>query len=89
MSLKIVLGFSLAAFATVAAAQGRPDYGPSINLATAKKVAAATLAECQKNKWNVAVAVVDTHGSLLYFERLENTQYASNDVAIGKARAAA
>ncbi len=90
MSLtRISLGFTLAAFATFAAAQGRPDYGPSINVATAKKIAAATLAECQKNKWNVAVAVVDTHGSLLYFERLENTQYASNDIAIGKARAAA
>lgn len=87
--IRISLGLAFAAFATVAAAQGRPDYGPSITLATAKKVAAATVAECQKNKWNVAVAVVDTHGSLLYFERLENTQYASNDVAIGKARAAA
>jgi len=90
MSLtRISLGVTLAAFATFAAAQGRPDYGPSINVATAKKIAAATLAECQKNKWNVAVAIVDTHGSLLYFERLENTQYASNDIAIGKARAAA
>lgn len=87
--IRISLGIAFAAFATFAAAQGRPDYGPSITLGTAKKVAAATLAECQKNKWNVAVAVVDTHGSLLYFERLENTQYASNDVAIGKARAAA
>ncbi|HEY8249151.1 MAG TPA: heme-binding protein [Burkholderiales bacterium] len=87
--VRISLGFAFAAFATFAAAQGRPDYGPSITLATAKKVAAATIAECQKNKWNVAVAVVDTHGALLYFERLENTQYASNDIAIGKARAAA
>jgi uncharacterized protein GlcG (DUF336 family) len=25
----------------------------------------------------------------VYFERMENTQYASNDIAIGKARAAA
>jgi glc operon protein GlcG len=88
--IRNVLGFTVVAFATVAAAQDRrPDYGPSITVATAKKIAAATLAECQKNKWNVAVAIVDTHGSLLYFERLENTQYASNDVAIGKARAAA
>jgi uncharacterized protein GlcG (DUF336 family) len=91
MKLKhAVLGMTLAGFAAAAAAQDRrPDYGPSINTATAKKIAAATLAECQKNKWNVAVAVVDTHGYLLYFERSENTQYASNDIAIGKARAAA
>ena len=86
---KLLLGLSLAAFACAVSAQGRPDYGPAITLATAKKIAAATIAECQKNKWNVAVAVVDTHGALLYFERLENTQYASNDIAIGKARAAA
>lgn len=91
MSLvRISLGFTLVACAALAAAQDRrPDYGPSVTVATAKKIAAATLAECQKNKWNVAVAVVDTHGALLYFERLENTQYASNDIAIGKARAAA
>jgi uncharacterized protein GlcG (DUF336 family) len=86
---KLLLGLTLAAVACAASAQRRPDYGPAITLATAKKVAAATIAECQKNQWNVAVAVVDTHGALLYFERLENTQYASNDVAIGKARTAA
>jgi glc operon protein GlcG len=91
MSLtKIMLGFSLAAFATLAAAQDkRPDYGPAVNTATAKKIAAAVLAECQKNSWNVAVAVVDTHGYLVYFERMDNTQYASMDIAIGKAKAAA
>jgi uncharacterized protein GlcG (DUF336 family) len=33
--------------------------------------------------------VVDTHGYLVYFERMENTQYASMDIAVGKARAAA
>jgi len=86
---KLLLGLTLAVFACAASAQKRPDYGPSINLAGAKKIAAATIAECQKNSWNVAVAVVDTHGALLYFERMENTQYASNDIAIGKARAAA
>jgi uncharacterized protein GlcG (DUF336 family) len=87
---RIVLGLSLAAMASVAAAQDRrPGYGPSVSLAAAKKIAAATIAECQKNSWNVAVAVVDPHGSLLYFERMEDTQWASNDIAMGKARAAA
>jgi len=60
-----------------------------VSLATAKKIAAGTIAECQKQSWNVAVAVVDPHGFLVYFERMEDTQYASNDIAIGKARAAA
>ena len=91
MSLtRIVLGFTLAAFTAVAAAQDRrPGYGPAVNVATAKKIAAGAVAECQKNGWNVAVAVVDPHGFLVYFERMEDTQYASNDIAIGKARAAA
>jgi len=90
MSLKVALGFTLAGLATVAAAQDkRPGYGPPINTATAKKIAAGAVAECQKNGWNVAVAVVDPHGFLVYFERMEDTQYASNDIAIGKARAAA
>jgi glc operon protein GlcG len=87
---RIVLGLALAAMACSAAAQDRrPGYGPQLNTATAKKLAAGTLAECAKNSWNVAVAVVDTHGSLVYFERMDDTQYASMDIAIGKARAAA
>jgi uncharacterized protein GlcG (DUF336 family) len=78
------------AFAAGASAQDkRPDYGTAIEGAAAKKIAAGALAECQKNGWNVAVAVVDTHGFLVYFERMENTQTASVDIAIGKARAAA
>jgi uncharacterized protein GlcG (DUF336 family) len=91
MSLnRIVLGLSLAAFATAAAAQEkRPGYGPSLNTATAKKIAAGTLAECRKNSWNVAVAVVDPSGHLVYFERMEDTQYASMDIAIAKAKTAA
>jgi len=85
---KIILGLSLAMFVTTAAAQA-PGYGADISAAAAKKVAAGVIAECQKNGWNVAVAVVDTHGFLVYFERMQDTQYASMDIAIGKARAAA
>jgi glc operon protein GlcG len=87
---RTAIAVALAAFAATAIAQDRrPGYGPTVNTATAKKIAAGTLAECAKNSWNVAVAVVDNHGFLVYFERMEDTQYASNDIAIGKARAAA
>ena len=87
---RIALGITVAAVATVAAAQDkRPGYGPSVNVTQAKKIAAGTVAECQKNGWNVAVAVVDPHGILVYYEKMEDTQYASADIAIGKARAAA
>ena len=86
---KAILGLSCAVLATAAAAQDRPGYGAAVNTATAKKIAAGVIAECAKNNWNVAVAVVDPHGGLVYYERMEDTQYASNDIAIGKARAAA
>jgi uncharacterized protein GlcG (DUF336 family) len=87
---KIMLGLSLAAFSAVAAAQDqRPGYGPSINIAAAKKIAAGVIAECQRNNWNIAVAIVDTHGGLVYYERMEDTQTASYDIAIMKAKAAA
>ena len=87
--LRFGLALTLAACSSFALAQQRPDYGPAVNAASAKKIAAGVLAECAKNSWNVAVAVVDTHGFLVYFERMDNTQTASMDVAIGKAKAAA
>lgn len=87
---RVLLGMALVALAAGASAQDkRPDYGPAVNVTVAKEIAARVVAECQKNSWNVAVAVVDTHGFLVYFERMENTQTASMDIAIGKARAAA
>ena len=87
---RLGLAVALAAGSSLALAQDRrPDYGPDVTTAQAKKIAANVIAECQKHGWNVAVAVVDNHGYLVYFERMENTQYASNDIAIGKARAAA
>src|SRR2546429_9617865 len=86
----ILVAATLAAFATAASAQDkRPDYGTDINAVGAKKIAADVLAECQKSQWNVAVAVVDNHGFLVYFERMDNTQTASMDIAVGKARSAA
>jgi len=90
MIKKLTLGLALVSAASVAVAQDRrPENGPPINIAAAKKIAAGVLAECAKNNWNVAVAIVEPNGSLVYFERMENTQYASMDVAIDKARASA
>ena len=85
----ILAGVALAAASVAAHAQQRPEYGPEVSIAAAKKIAAGTLAECAANKWNVAVAVVDNHGFLVYFERMANTQTASVEIAIGKARTAA
>jgi uncharacterized protein GlcG (DUF336 family) len=64
-------------------------YGLPISPEAAKKAAAASLAEAAKNKWNMAIAIVDTGGYLVYFERMPDTQFASVQLAIEKARTAA
>jgi glc operon protein GlcG len=73
-----------------AAAQGQPTmYGTSIVAEQAKTIAAAAIAEARKNQWTMAIAIVDTAGDLVYFERMPDTQVGSVDVSIAKARAAA
>ena len=69
-------------------AQAPNAYGPPVSVENAKKAAAAALAEARKGNWNMAVAVVDTGGILVYYEKMENTQIASADIAIEKARTA-
>ena len=64
-------------------------YGPPITLDIAKKYAPAALDEARKNGWTMAVAVVDPAGDLVYFERMDNTQLGSVNLAIAKARSAA
>lgn len=71
------------------AAQQPPEYGLPIDLPTAKKVMAAAEAEATKQGWPVAIAIVDTHGTLVLFQRLDNTQYGSVQVALEKASTAA
>ncbi len=83
----LVLSLALTSLATLA--QQRPPYGTAINLETAKKVGAAAIAEAKKNSWNVAVAIVDNHGMLVYYEMLDDTQTASAVVAVEKARTSA
>ena len=90
MSLRnTVLGLGLALFATAAAAQDRPAYGPEVTLEKAKQMAAGAVEESKKNGWRMAIAIVDNHGFLIYFERMADTQTASVQVALDKATAAA
>jgi uncharacterized protein GlcG (DUF336 family) len=65
------------------------SYGTPITADTAKQVAAPAIAEARKNQWTMAVAIVDPSGDLVYFERMDDTQVGSVDVAIAKARSAA
>lgn len=66
-----------------------PQYGSDITLDQAKKCLAAGQAEAAKNGWPVAIAIVDNHGFLVAFEKMDNTQTASVQVAIDKATSAA
>lgn len=67
-----------------------PPYGEPINLETAKKVAAAAVAETTKRNWNAfCISVVNPSGELVYFEKQDNCQYASITVSQHKARTAA
>jgi uncharacterized protein GlcG (DUF336 family) len=72
-----------------AVAQLPNPYGLPISLENAKKIAAPAIAEATKNNWSVAVAVVDPSGNLVYYEKMDNTQLGSANVAIDKARSAA
>jgi uncharacterized protein GlcG (DUF336 family) len=64
-------------------------YGQSIGLERAKQVMAAAEAEAKRRNWKMNVAVVDTNGELVQFERMEGAQIASGTISIGKARTAA
>jgi glc operon protein GlcG len=60
-----------------------------LTLAAAEKVAEAAAAEAKKRNATVVIAVVDDGGYPMVIKRLDDTQVASVDVGIGKARTAA
>jgi glc operon protein GlcG len=76
----------LAASATMAQV---PVYGANVTLEQARKAIAAGQAEARKNSWPVAIAIVDNAGQLVAFEKMDNTQTASVEVAQDKAVSAA
>ena len=86
---KIMLGLALALSAGLASAQERPPYGNPISVDQAKRIAAGALAESKKNNWRMAISIVDNHGFPVYFERMEDTQTASIQIALDKAKSAA
>jgi uncharacterized protein GlcG (DUF336 family) len=87
MSVSIV--FILCGVEANNAQQPPPAYGEQINIERAKNAAAAAVAEAQKINTFMAIAVVSPSGDLVYFEKMDNTQFASISIAIHKARAAA
>jgi len=89
--MKFIRVFAAILVASVAslAASGDLPVKKVLTLKAAKAIAAAAEAEANKRGSTVVIAVVDDGGHLLFLERLDNTQVASVDVGIGKARTAA
>jgi uncharacterized protein GlcG (DUF336 family) len=73
----------------VSAQQSPPPYGMPIPMESATKAIAASVAEARKNNWTMVIAITDTAGNLIAFQKMDNTQTASGGIAIDKARAAA
>ncbi|PTS88270.1 MULTISPECIES: GlcG/HbpS family heme-binding protein [unclassified Caulobacter] len=66
-----------------------PPYGRSVTLAEARTAAAAAEAEARKNGWSMVITVVEPNGALVLSQKMDGTQYGSNDVARRKAETAA
>ena len=90
-SRRLILAAALVAAAAVAYAQqpAFPSYGPNITAEQARKAMAAAEAEARGKGWPMAIAIVDTAGQLVMFQRFDNTQTGSIMVAQDKAVSAA
>jgi glc operon protein GlcG len=64
-------------------------YGPPISLDRAQAVIHAAVADARKRDWKMNVAVVDSGGNLVSFQRMDGAMLASIQIAEHKARAAA
>jgi glc operon protein GlcG len=64
-------------------------YGPPISAERAHHVIEEGIAEARRHGWDMNIAVVDPHGDLKAFTRMDNAQLASISIAQHKARTAA
>ncbi len=74
--------------APAAAPAPSPSYGRLITLAEAKTVAAAAEAEATKNGWTMTIVITEPNGAVVVIHKMDGTQYASTDIARGKAETA-
>lgn len=92
--MKTLLSIAFAVLMFAASAQTSPKpaqpavYGMPISIDNAKKILAAAESFALSKQYTVAIAIVDTGGNLVAFEKLDNTQVGSIDVALGKAKTA-
>jgi len=64
-------------------------YGPPISLERAQAVIGAAVAQAKERSWKMNVAVSDSGGNLVAFQRMDGAMLASIPIAEHKARAAA
>ena len=64
-------------------------YGPPISLDRAQAAIEAAVAEAKRRNWKMNVAVADSAGNLVAFQRMDGAMLASIDIATHKARAGA
>ena len=62
---------------------------PCLTLSDLKKIAAGCEAEAIKNKWDVAIAILDDGGHLLWLQRMDGATPFNAQVAVEKGRSAA
>lgn len=64
-------------------------YGPPISLERAQAAINAAVAEAKKRNWKMNIAVTDSGGNLVAFQRMDGAMLASIQIAQHKARAGA
>lgn len=62
---------------------------PMLTLDDCRKISAAAEAEAVKNKWNVAIVILDDGGHLLHMVRMDGATPANAEIATQKARTSA
>jgi uncharacterized protein GlcG (DUF336 family) len=62
---------------------------PELTLEDCRRIMQGSVAEASRNRWNVAIAIVDDGGHLLHFERMDGATPANAAIAVEKARTAA
>ncbi|MDH4175918.1 MAG: heme-binding protein [Betaproteobacteria bacterium] len=86
--MKKLIAIAAVLLCTAPAVALAQPYGAPITLDQARKAYAAGEAEARKNKWSVAIAMLDSGCNLVLMQKMDNTQIAAPMVAQDKAWAA-
>ena len=82
----LVVAAALAMWAAPALSQAAPPpYGPPITLEAAKLAMAAAESHAERNKFDVAITIIDSGGNMVMMHKADNTQLSSIPTAGGKA----